>query len=160
MKKIILALLILCFCLSIVAEESVSFQSASNTSAYFYSGSISDSERLKIYTYVWGQVEKTGLYIVPDNTDLLALISLAGGPTENAKLANIRIVRPTADGSKVIFVDLKEYIETGNEDLIPVLKPGDTVIVAGSIYYAFFRVADFMSKVAIVVSVIAAINNM
>ena len=160
MKKIILTLLILSFCLAIIAEETASFQSASNTSAYFYSGSISDSERLKIYTYVWGQVEKTGLYIVPDNTDLLALISLAGGPTENAKLANIRIVRPTAKGNKVIFVDLKEYIETGNEDLIPILKPGDTVIVAGSIYYAFFRVADFMSKVAIVVSVIAAINNM
>ncbi len=101
---------------------------------------------------------KPGLYIVPDNTDLLTLMSLAGGPTENAKLAKIRIVRPVADDDRVIFVNIKEYLETGDDNLIPQLQPGDTIIVSGTIYYAFFRFTDFLSKIAIVISVATMLN--
>jgi len=69
------------------------------------------------------------MYIVPDNTDLLALISLAGGPTENAKLTKVKIVRPTAEGEKIIWVNLNKYMESGAEKMIPTMKPGDTIIV-------------------------------
>jgi hypothetical protein len=141
-------------------SSSSGYQSAANNSAYFYSGSISGSEQLKIYTYIWGQVIKPGLYIVPDDTDLLALISLAGGPTEDAKLSKVRIIRPTSEGEKVIFIDLKSYIETGDEKLIPILKPGDTVILSGTVFYAFYKFSDFFSKVAIIASAINAIGNL
>lgn len=135
------------------------FQPANNASAYSYSGTITGAEQLKIYTYIWGQVNKPGLYIVPDNTDLLALISLAGGPTETAKLSEIRIIRPTANGEKVFTVNIKDYMENGDEKIIPVLQPGDTVIVSGTVFYAFSKVVKFFSEIAVILSVFVAIHT-
>ena len=129
------------------------------SSAYVYSGPSGVTDQLKIYTYIWGQVRNPGLYLVPDNTDLLTLISLAGGPNENAKLARVRIVRSTRFGEEVIWVDLREYIDSGKSELIPIMRPGDTVIVSGTTFYAFSKVADFLSKVVIVISVYSAIQN-
>ena len=160
MKKVILVIFaVVLFAAALAQESSGGFQSANNSSAYFYNGTIQGSEQLKIYTYIWGQVRKPGMYIVPDNTDLLALISLAGGPTENAKLSKIRVVRPTLEGEKIIWINLKEYVETGNENMIPTMKPGDTVIISGTFFYAFAKVTDFLSKVAIALGVYTTIAN-
>ena len=159
-KRYILIGFMLLAALFLYGQDQVNFQASNNSSAYFYSGTISGSEQLKIYSYIWGQVLKPGLYIIPDDTDLLTLMSLAGGPTEDAKLSQVRIIRPSAEGEKVIFVDLEKYIDTGDETLIPLMKPGDTVIISGTLYYAFFRFADFVSKIAIVLSVVTMIANM
>jgi SLBB domain len=160
MKKLIFALVFLMMISTIYAQGSAGMSSFNTGSVYLYSGSLTGSEQLKIKTYIWGQVKNPGLYIVPDNTDILTLISSAGGPTENAKLSKIRIVRPTAEGEKIKWVQLKEYMETGNQDLIPILQPGDTIIVSGTIYYAFQKMARFLSNVAIVLSVYTAIANL
>ena len=159
MKRMIFTA-VLFMILSSAFAQSGSMSSFNTGSVYLYSGSLTGSEQLKIKTYIWGQVKNPGLYIVPDNTDILTLISSAGGPTENAKLSKIRIIRPTAEGEKIKWVQLKEYMETGNEDLIPILQPGDTVIVSGTIYYAFQKMAKFLSDVAIVLSVYTAIANL
>jgi hypothetical protein len=105
-------------------------------------------------------VAKPGLYVVPDDTDFLTLIALAGGPKEDAKLSKIRIVRPSEEGDKVIWVNFKQYLETGDASLIPEMKPGDTVVVSGTIFYAFSRVADFLSKAAITLSVYNLVTNL
>lgn len=156
--------LLICFLITLstvlYAQGSGSFMSTSNISAYTFDGVRSGVEKLKINTHIWGQIYKPGFYAVPDDTDLLTLISLAGGPREDAKLTKIRIVRPTAQGEKIIFVNLKKYMETGDENLIPVLQPGDTVIVSGTIFYAAARVADFLSKAAIALSVYNSIVNL
>ena len=159
-KKYVLIGFVFFAAVFLYGQDQVNFQAANNSSAYFYSGTITGSEQLKIYSYIWGQIYKPGLYIVPDDTDLLTLMSLAGGPTEDAKLSQVRIIRPSAEGEKVIYVDLERYIDTGDENLIPLMKPGDTVIVSGTLYYAFFRFADFMSKIAIVLSVVTLIADM
>ncbi len=153
MKKGIIIIISLFMLSGLLLAQTSSYPPAPSPSAYSYSGTMGDVEQLRIYTYIWGQVKKPGLYIVPDNTDLLALLSLAGGPTEQAKLSKIRIVRPTNEGKKIIWVNLKEYLDTGNQELIPVLQPGDTIIVSGTIFYAFSKTADFLSKVAAVLGV-------
>ncbi len=153
MKKIIFFILFIIMCFTIVAQNNSNFQSTNNTSAYMFSGSIAGSENLKIKTYIWGQIKKPGLYIVPDNTDLLALISLAGGPTEDAKLSKVKIVRPTAEGDRIIEVNMRKYMESGDEKLIPKLEPGDTIIVSGTIYYAFRRGVRFLADVSMVFGV-------
>ncbi len=159
MKKIILLLIFLMFS-SIMLAQIEGVTSAYNpASIYLYSGTLAGTEQLKIKTYIWGQVKKPGLYIVPDNTDLLTLISSAGGPTENAKLSKIRIIRTTEEGDKVIWVNMKKYLETGDPELIPVLKPGDTVVVSGSTYYAFTKAVDWLAQIAIILSVYVAISN-
>ena len=159
MKKIMLFLIFLMFSSVILAQIEGVTSAYNPASIYLYSGTLAGTEQLKIKTYIWGQVQKPGLYIVPDNTDLLTLISSAGGPTENAKLSKIRIIRTTEEGNKVIWVNIKKYLETGNPDLIPVLKPGDTVVVSGSTYYAFTKAVDWLAQIAIILSVYVAISN-
>ena len=159
MKKIILFVIFLMLS-SVILSQTEGVTSAYNpASIYLYSGTLAGTEQLKIKTYIWGQVKKPGLYIVPDNTDLLTLISSAGGPTENAKLSKIRIIRTTEEGDKVIWVNIKKYLETGDPELIPVLKPGDTIVVSGSTYYAFTKAVDWLAQIAIILSVYVAISN-
>lgn len=160
MKKTLIIFFLLGITLSIFAQGSGAFVPTSNISAYTFDGIRSGVEKLKINTHIWGQIYKPGFYAVPDDTDLLTLISLAGGPREDAKLTKIRIVRPTAQGERVIMVNMKKYMETGDETIIPVLQPGDTVIVSGTIFYAASRVADFLSKVAIAITVYNAVSNL
>ncbi len=160
MKKTIVIIFLLILGLNLCAQTESSGVSGYNPGAvYQYSGSLTGTEQLKIRTYIWGQVRNPGLYIVPDDTDLLTLISSAGGPSENAKLSKIRIIRSTSEGEKVIWVDLKNYIETGEAELIPILKPGDTVIVSGSTYYAFTKAVNWLSQIAVILSVYVAISN-
>jgi len=54
---------------------------------------------------------------------------------------------------------MKEYLETGQTGLIPILEPGDTVIVSGSTYYAFTKAVNWLSQIAVILSVYVAINN-
>jgi polysaccharide biosynthesis/export protein len=134
------------------AQSQESFTPTNNASAYTYEGSRNSEVKLKINAYIWGQVNRPGVYLIPDDTDLLTLISLAGGPKEDAKLSKIRIVRPTVAGDKIIWINIKKYLETGDEKMIPVMQPGDIVIVSGTIFYAFSRMTDFLSKAAITLS--------
>lgn len=160
MKKGIFIIVLIMLSIGIFAQNIGVFQPTSNASAYSFEGSNSGAEKLKINTYIWGQVMKPGLYIVPDDTDLLTLLSLAGGPREDAKLTKIRIVRPTAQGEKIIWINMKKYLETGDEKMIPIMQPGDTVIVAGTIFYAFSRMTDFLSKTAIALSLYNTLVNL
>lgn len=159
MKKTIFISLLIIFSLGLFAQNEGASSNFNPASIYLYSGSLTGTEQLKIKTYIWGQVRKPGLYIVPDNTDLLTLISSAGGPTENAKLSKIRIVRASAEGEKIIWVDLKKYVESGDEKLIPMLQPGDTVLVSGSTYYAFTKAVAWISQIAVILSVYVSISN-
>jgi len=160
MKKILIITFLVIVASTVYSQtESSSIPSFNPGAVYQYSGSLTGTEQLKIRTYIWGQVRNPGLYIVPDNTDLLTLISSAGGPTENAKLSKIRIIRSTSEGDKVIWIDLKEYLDTGEADLIPILKPGDTVIVSGSTYYAFTKAVNWLSQIAVILSVYVAVSN-
>ncbi len=159
MKKTLLVLILAFSALALFCQGTTGFSPSTNISAYTYEGIRSGVEKLKMNNYILGQVNKPGLYVVPDDTDFLTLLALAGGPTEDAKLSKIRIVRPSAEGDKVLWVNFKKYLETGDGTLIPALKPGDTVVISGTIFYAFSRVADFLSKAAIALSVYNLVTN-
>lgn len=158
-KNIIIFIFFLLLSITLYAQSDTTTSGFSTGSVYLYSGTLTGTEQLKIKTYIWGQVSKPGLYIVPDDTDLLTLISSAGGPTENANLKKIRIIRASNEGEKIIFVNLNEFIENGDEELIPVLQPGDTVIIAGSTYYAFTKAVAWISQIAVILSVYIAVMN-
>jgi len=157
MKKIFLFIVLLNMVYVVFSQTESNFNQAS---IYQYSGTLAGTEQLKIRTYIWGQVKNPGLYIVPDNTDILTLISSAGGPTEHAKLSTIKIIR-TAGGKEEVFnVDLRKYLETGNAKLVTILKPGDTIIVSGSTYYAFTKAVNWLSQIASVLSTYLIITNL
>lgn len=158
MKKYIVLLIFILACISMAAQNEV-LSSSNQGSIYLYSGNLTGTEQLKIKAYIWGQVRNPGLYIIPDNTDLLTLISSAGGPTENAKLAKIKIVRQTEIGEQIIMVDLKEYTKTADKKLIPMIQPGDTIVVPGTTFYAMTKIADWLSKLAIFLSIYVIIKD-
>ena len=160
-KYFIISLILLVWTNLLFSQNMSSAAAAPNTAAYSYSGTMNEADQLKILTYIWGQIERPGLYIVPDDTDVLTLISLAGGPTVDAKLKSVRIVRGSDTGNEqIIMVDMKKYIETGEYSLIPKLMPGDTVIVPGTSFYAFSRVVNFLTQVAITLSVYFTIRTL
>ncbi|HPG38201.1 MAG TPA: hypothetical protein PLI87_02275, partial [bacterium] len=104
---------------------------------------------------------KPGQYLVPYGTDLISLLSYAGGPREEAKIQSIKVVRG-GDGDKkegeVIDVNVKEYIELGNNKTIPVLKPGDTVVVTGTTFNYVRNSLEFISRLAALVQIYALVD--
>ena len=99
---------------------------------------------------LWGHVQRPGIYSVPSSYTLIDLISSAGGPLKTARLNDVRIVRKNQD---VVKIDIDKFLKTGDNKLLPVLQPGDTIIVAGSIQDIFTRFVGIMRDLAIIANV-------
>ncbi len=113
-------------------------------------------DQLLIKVNIWGFVAKPGQYLVPSETDLISLISFAGGPREGAKLNNIKLIRAKKSKESketIINIDVKKFIKSGEESLIPQLQPGDTIIVSGSTWYHFSNFIGFITKIATLVQI-------
>ena len=124
-----------------------------NRAAQYYLG---DRDQLLMAVNVWGFVSQPGQYMVPYDTDLIALLSYAGGPREEARIKSIKIIRnqTTAEDKTqgtVIEVDVKKFIKTGQLNLIPVLKPGDTVVVSGTTFHLAEKSFDILFRLATLV---------
>jgi len=123
----------------------------SSRASQYYLGS---EDELLIPVNVWGFVQKPGQYMVPSNTDLVSLLSYAGGPAEDANISNIRIIRnDPRRGNDVWKVNVKRFIETGDERLIPSLKPGDTILVKGTSFYWISRFFEFVSRLTVIAQI-------
>lgn len=142
----------------LLSQESTSDDTHRKTGAQYYLGS---SDELLMKVNIWGFVRNPGQYLVPTDTDLISLISFAGGPAEEAKIKNIKLIRATGhngtngNGSfkKVINVNVEKYIKTGNDDLIPALLPDDTIVISGSTLHFVGKFFDFAAKLAVVAQI-------
>lgn len=115
---------------------------------------IGDENQLMIRVNIWGRVQKPGQYFVPSDTDLITMISVAGGPADKSRIDNVKVVRINASGvEEVIEVNIKKYLKTGDRELIPDLQPEDTILVSGSMWYIFTSVVQVVSQLAIVANV-------
>jgi len=161
-NKSIFIILLLAMGCALFAQTASPTTNTGGISAYTYDGARTGVEKLKMNVYVLGQIYKPGLYVVPDDTNFITLLALAGGPKEDAKLTKIRIIRPKGVDEKpeIIWVNLKKYMETADENLLPMMMPGDTVVLSGTIFYAFTKVADFLSNAAIALSVYNLVTNL
>lgn len=108
---------------------------------------------LQIDVQIWGQVNRPGQYSVPDRTNLIGLISWAGGPTESAKLKEILVVRPLAEQNRVHEVNIESFLRSGDPSLIPRLTPGDVVVVPATRSHSLTRWVGFVSVAALVANV-------
>ena len=108
---------------------------------------------------IWGFVAKPGQYMVPYDTDLISLLSYAGGPREEAKIKSIKLVRASNEDQegRVFDVDVKSFIENGDASIIPQLRPGDTVIVSGTSYHFFSKFFEFVWRIATIAQAYAFI---
>ncbi|MFB3907580.1 MAG: polysaccharide biosynthesis/export family protein [Candidatus Eisenbacteria bacterium] len=131
----------------------------------FFGGSASDAspgryvirngleDELLVDVQIWGQVHRPGQYSVPDRTDLIGLMSYAGGPTEDAKIRKIQIVSPIGKGPRVQTIDVESFVRTGDSNLIPTLHPGDVVVVPASRSHNLYRWGGIISVAALVANV-------
>jgi hypothetical protein len=122
----------------------------------------SDQNTVNIKVQLWGYVVFPGYYIVPAGISLNELISLGGGPTEDATLTEIRVVK-LKEGSqtrmtKYNYNDLMwEENITSNIPYI-ILDAGDVVVVPGEPRY-FVRqdIAFYLGIVTALASLAALI---
>ena len=110
---------------------------------------------------IFGEVLKPGMYRLQAKQDVASALLLAGGPTDRAKLNDVKVVRPkTGGGVETYQLNLEEYLKNGKSDENIILKPGDTVNVPkqNSVAYAFKNnPALFVSILASVVTVTALV---
>ncbi len=120
---------------------------------------IGSDDELLIKVNIWGFVQSPGQYLVPRNTDLVSLISYAGGPAENAKLSKIKIVRTfelETNGTngklqeKIIEFDIKKFLETGDMTFNPQLMPNDMVMIKGTTSAIIAKSFQYLGQLAII----------
>jgi len=81
--------------------------------------------------YISGKVKVPGMYRMrEDASGLLAVIAQAGGVTDDASLANVRIIR--LKGAEQV-VDLTPTLIRGESATLPVLAAGDMVVVSENV---------------------------
>ncbi len=131
---------------------------------------LDESQRLQIRVHIMGEVKEPGEYLVLDSTDVLQLISKAGGPTEFGNLSGVRIRRvqppqPLADvlgasasngdamSKRLLRADLTAYLEAKSDTPPPVLQPGDVVTVPSNSWRTWRRAFSMVRDVAVVASV-------
>jgi len=105
---------------------------------------------LLVNVNLWGYVQRPGIYSVPSSYTIIDLISSAGGPLNNARLSEVRIVRKDQE---VLKVDIEKFLKTGDNTLLPIIQPGDTIIVSGSIGNMFLQFVALARDLAIIVNV-------
>lgn len=79
--------------------------------------------------FIIGKVNKPGQIPMIRPTDVIQALSLAGGMTPYAKADNIRIIRRTDKGQKVIKFDYTKITEGKALETNILLKSGDTIVV-------------------------------
>ncbi len=79
--------------------------------------------------YVFGQVNAPGRYRFTNEMHFLDILSAADGPTKDADIHNIRVTHRDKPYAKVSRLNLSTYFETGDESILPLVKPGDTIYV-------------------------------
>ncbi len=125
----------------------ISLLNSSGLDEYVIPGVETDEVLMSIH--VWGQVMRAGTYLVPVDADLIAGISVAGGPTETAELSKVSIVY---DSTEVVY-DLKDFLN-GEGEPIPVLMPGATIYIGEQCKEWWKDTIDFAYKIIIAVNVI------
>ncbi len=145
MKKVFLLSFIISLAFSsLVFGQSGEYRIGSyNPNIQRYNGGYydySDPTDINIEVSVWGFVRYPGRYVVPQETDVLDLISYAGGPTDYAHLDNLRLYRILPDSTQVMLKFDVEDIWWGDSlstkvAHLPRLHAGDILSVPGSQKY-------------------------
>jgi len=138
---------------------------------------IGEEKNLEIIVHVWGEVRQPGEKRVQDGTNILELISKAGGPTEYSNLSKVMLFSnrnfyssaeqksyPDDSHDKFILndfeklrktgkveININEYLKNGRAEYLPRLLPGDVVQVKRNVWYkwqTFIRVASQLAIIA------------
>ena len=111
-----------------------------------------------IQVNMWGYVDKPGRYEVPVGTDIIELLSYAGGPLRNSKLDAVRVykgIRPNGTNTTEVIVDVEKILD--NKASVPVLENGDTVYLD---YEFIVPLREFVNIISSTLTVTLALLTM
>jgi len=74
---------------------------------------------------VFGEVTRAGSFGYKEGLSVVDMIMRAGGVTRYASIEQIRVI----NGGDPIVFNLRKYLDTGDEKLLPPLRPGATIFV-------------------------------
>ncbi|MEZ8557890.1 SLBB domain-containing protein [Vibrio cyclitrophicus] len=74
---------------------------------------------------VFGEVNAPGSFTYKENSDLVDVLMRSGGVTRYASVEQIRVI---SNNIPTLF-NLKRYLDSGDESMLPILRPGSTVFV-------------------------------
>lgn len=77
--------------------------------------------------YIMGAVGRPGRYAFEPNLSFLDILAAADGPTNAADLLSVRVAHRGEGRDRVTRVNLARYFETGDETLLPRVRPGDVI---------------------------------
>jgi len=118
-------------------------------------------EQREMAVHIWGEGKSPGEYRVAYNTNLLELISKAGGPTQFANLKKVRLARPLVEpdgaeteGERIIVYDMEKYLNDKDHwNEVPVLQPGDVVVLLQNRWFQWRELVKVAHEVAVIASV-------
>lgn len=78
-----------------------------------------------------GEVRSPAMYALEDVNDLVGVLLMAGGPSDQANLSKVRLVRADADGGGTVAreFNVEAYLNRGVATQNPRCEPGDTIYV-------------------------------
>jgi len=117
------------------------------------------TEGIRTKLYIWGEVKSPGLYYVESNADILELISLAGGPTSDADLAHVKLIRGQAGGKESV-INLGDYFEKQKSKEPIFLKSGDIIIIKSNLWKKVRSAASFISDIVVFVNLYILIQKL
>jgi NADH:ubiquinone oxidoreductase subunit F (NADH-binding) len=130
-------------------------KSGSSSAAYYY---ISKPGEITMPINLWGHVRNPGRYEVPISTDIVQLVSYAGGPMSEADLGSVKIARVVrgVDAMRTVEFDVNlDHLDKLDEKARR-LEPGDTIFIdAHSV--TFREIFDIATTTALLASTVVNI---
>ena len=128
-------------------------KSGASSAAYYY---ISKPGEITMPINLWGHVRNPGRYEVPISTDIVQLVSYAGGPMAEANLSSVKIARVVrgVDAVRTVEFDVNlDHLDKLDEKARR-LEPGDTIFIESNAV-TFREVFDIATTTALIAATIA-----
>jgi polysaccharide biosynthesis/export protein len=84
--------------------------------------------------FVFGEVRKPGSYQIEKDTNVLEAITVAGGLTDKAAAGRTRIIRTTAKGQEILYVDVNDRLKRGQSEKGVRVLENDVIVVPESFF--------------------------
>lgn len=107
---------------------------------------------------VLGEVQRPGVYVSEGGGRLLEIVARAGGPTKDAKMKNVALIRPATETAppRTALVDLELVLKNGELAQNPPVQRGDVIYVPRS---TIANVALFFDRLYAIVRPLVAIES-
>jgi protein involved in polysaccharide export with SLBB domain len=126
--------------------------------SYYY---VARPNEMTMQINIWGFVHHPGRYEVNTSTDLIQLLSYAGGPTNDADVEDVTVTRIVRRDGVITTKELRLNLRKMDklEEAKILLQPGDTIFMDHTSWLTVRDVVSVVTTAAIVTAAVAQILN-